>query len=384
MTRRLSGYQVESSPHYALIHNLPAGSQEVKLRLDLLEDTMNGFYFWFALRNVTDLAFPQEKVPAVLTSEEKDFKKVHQAFSSGSLVYDGFLARREGLAFFSSKRLDEPYEALKLYAATLAEKGIDRNKIFKPGYKFPLTVNAQVDPYKAHAAYLLLKSMEVDSERCTVTHGAARQLVFASGLLPRGVAAPEWVQFGLGSFFETAPRAPWPSLGAPSSMYLPIYQLLDKSGKLGRDPSEALLKVVRDDYFRVPLNSKNKEHVLNEARATSWALTFFLAQKKLPELRRFCAELARMPRDLDLDGDVLEHAFALAFDALDANGKINKEKITALANQWHDFMAITPLEMQEIMVALVKMTEELRVKKVTTDPRRPGGPPDEGGGGGAP
>src|SRR5438132_799386 len=44
---------------------------------------------------------------------------------------------------------------------------------------------------------LVQKILEEESERTTITHEGTRQLLAASGVLPRSVQAPDWVQYGL-------------------------------------------------------------------------------------------------------------------------------------------------------------------------------------------
>ena len=83
-----------------------------------------------------------------------------------------------------------------------------------------------------------------------------------TGLLPANVAAPEWVLFGMGSFFETPPESPWGGPGAPSFYYLPRFK--EMKGKLAKTPYEALRKVVTDQYFRQAALVPEKEMVLKE------------------------------------------------------------------------------------------------------------------------
>ena len=56
-------------------------------------------------------------------------------------------------------------------------------------------------------------------------------MLFASKLLPRNVHAPEWVQFGMGSFFETPLQSPWASIGAANPYWLPRFKELRKNKK---------------------------------------------------------------------------------------------------------------------------------------------------------
>src|SRR6185437_3746673 len=85
---------------------------------------------------------------------------------------------------------------------------------------------------EAQMLSLMLKALEQEAELATVSHEVSRQLLFASGLLPRNVAVPEWALFGVGSFFETPLQSPWPTIGAPSPYYLPRWrELQDQQAK---------------------------------------------------------------------------------------------------------------------------------------------------------
>ena len=97
---------------------------------------------------------------------------------------------------------------------------------------------------------LLLKAMEHDSELSSTSHDAARQLLYASGLLPRNVLVPEWIEFGMGSFFETSPGSPWPTTGAVNYEYMTPFKNLQKKHRLERSSLETLRAVVTDRYFR--------------------------------------------------------------------------------------------------------------------------------------
>ena len=79
-----------------------------------------------------------------------------------------------------------------------------------------------------------------------VTHESTRQLLTATGLLPRNVVLPEWVQFGLPASFETPKYdllsqagAFWPTFGEPNWVYLTYYKLWEKEKEAGRDPRKA-------------------------------------------------------------------------------------------------------------------------------------------------
>jgi hypothetical protein len=218
---------------------------------------------------------------------------------------------------------------------------------------------------------LLMRVMEDDAELAAVSHDGTRQLLYASGLLPRGVAAPEWAQFGLGSFFETPVGSPWMSPGAPSFVYLPVFKEMVKRKRLEKSDVDTLRKVVTNSYFRFAERAKT-EGSKQKAESTAWALTYYLAQKRLDGLLRFYQELAKMPRDLELSDEVLLDAFARAFDCVDANKNVDEAKLTKLAEQWVLYVNGTNLEAEEIYSEIRKTQAEMRAQPNQGNNRGPG------------
>ena len=254
----------------------------------------------------------------------------------------------------------------------------------------------------------MLRVLDEESEIATVSYEGTRQLLAATGtkpgsvLLPRAVEVPEWIQFGMGSFFGTPKGAPWAGVGCPSPtileqhQYLANYKQAFRTGKLDK-PALALASVVSDRQFRLamPLVNKDKdrakekekdkdkdkdkerekahkeaEEALSKARTMAWAMTYFLAQKKLDGLLRYFDELARLPRDLELDEDTLQLAFARAFDLVSPAqpNQIDPSKAMRLAAEWQDYIYRVPLELEAAVKEAKKKTSELR-----GDPK-PGGP----------
>jgi hypothetical protein len=379
------GYKTTQSKYYTVLHNSPTANViEVKSHLDRLDDNLRAFYYWFALHRVA-LPVPQERLVVLVLDKEGDFTSYHDLLTSGPVVADGFFARRENLTVLSAHRRDEPYQALTTSTSKLwAQDGYNRDGLLsgKAGVGYPRgTPQEMVAPVSTYA--LLLKAMEADSELASISHDASRQLVYGAGLLPRNVAAPEWILHGMGSFFETPLGAPWPTTGAASGEHLPIFRHLQKTKSLEKTAYDTLYQVVTDGYFRRAALAGEKHTGLRKARATSWALTYFLAEKKLDNLQRYYKELGKMPRDIELDDEVLFSCFAKAFDALDRDQKPDRQKLTDLANKWYDFMQTTTLEEEEILNKIKENLNELKtLPKTDTGPRPPGIPGLPGGPGG--
>jgi hypothetical protein len=345
--RLLAGYKVVETPHYTLVYQpRSTSSLGIESHKELLEKSFRGFYYWFALKGVA-LPLPQHRQLVVMTGQDSDFKRLQKVFTPGPLVVDGFFARRENVAVMASERQDESYDALKKFWRKWEDKGFDRTKLLSSNPKSgaPRGIESSLGYAEPQMVALMLKVLEQEAELATISHEASRQLLFASGLLPRSVAVPEWLLFGVGSLFETPLQSPWASIGAPSAYYLPRWNELKTRG-FERTQGDTLRKVVTDAYFHnlppegEPDSSVRHLHdaALRRARTASWSLTYFLARQHLDGLQRYFQELRKMPRDIELDGDILLGCFARAFGKVDANNKVDKGKLDAFARDWYSYM----------------------------------------------
>jgi hypothetical protein len=358
----LSGYKVteDDTHHYAIVHDsATSGLIEVQSHLELLENSFRGFYYWFALKGIA-LPVPKQRLVAVVTSREKDFKHFQKILTSSPVVVDGFFARRENLAVMASKRQDDTYEQLEKYWKNFEDKGYRKTDILSGrtnvGYPSGAHTTQPVTVHEARMVALMLKALEREAELATVSHEASRQLVFSTGLLPRNVAAPEWLMFGLGSFFETPLQSPWAGIAAPSSYYLPRWHELKAKG-FEKKPEDTLTKVVTDAYFRsLPAQVEKDspahmayENAVRKARTAAWSLTYFLAKQKLDGLQQYFKELGKMPRDIELDDEVLLGCFARAFGAVDSHNKVDKAQLAKLAKEWFSYMDNVKFESESTM-----------------------------------
>jgi len=408
----LRDYRVTPSPdgHYALLYK-DATPEDVTSRLKRLEDTYRAFFYWFALKGHA-LRMPERRLLAVLVSQKPEFERQHQIFDDVPLVADGFFARRDNLVVMSNERLDEAYESLKKSTSSLWIT-YDRSKLLKAQGRVAIPQAAplasELQWAKAQTLALVLRALDEESEIATTTYEGTRQLLAATGtkpgstLLPRAVEVPQWVEFGMGSFFGTPKGAPWQGIACPSPTVLEQYKYLENykqaygRGKLDKAPV-ALLNVASDHYSREAMAVANKEKAkskekekekdkdreklqketelaLSKARTMSWALTYFLAQKKLDGLLRYFDELSRLPRDLDLDEDTLRLAFARSFDLVSPAqpNQVDATKAARLAAEWQDYILRVPLEYESAIKEAKKKTNEFRGDPTTTGAPKPGG-----------
>jgi hypothetical protein len=371
--------KVTQSEHYSLVYDAPSVEpRDVIERRNMLENRLRGFYYWFALKGKA-MRVPDRRLVAYLVDSRDQFKQRHAAFDSVSLVADGFFLPHDNILVLSTLPTDEAYDALEKTTKSKFQ-----------GWKFEELLSGSKKAFKADrpqlevALYqtlaLAIKSLQEDAAVAGVSHEGARQLISAVGLLPRNVVAPEWIQFGMASFFETPHESPWESVGGPSFLYLREYKDLETKKKLDA-PETAMVNTVTDRYFRYA-RLTNQKSALLKARTMAWALTYYLAQNRLERLLQYYQELSALPRDMEIDETALLDCFARAFDLMDPNGKVDQIKLQNLARDWNQVMTYTPLEVQfQVKEEVQKFADELKKLKEAMRAQQ-GVPPQPGGLGG--
>jgi hypothetical protein len=383
--------------HYAVLYGNGATAAEADKALEALEHGLQGFYYWWALRGDV-LPVPRQEMVALVASPE-DFKQYKKGLTPAPVVADALFARREGLTLMSAVRTDDAYDGLKKLSERWWRTGFKRDQVLlgKKGAS-AIPVGAQLeDIIEAQTMAIALKAMEVDRDRTAATHEATRQLLFATGLLPRNVVVPEWVLFGTAAFFESPLNTPWPSVGAPSFEWLPLFKEY-RTTRYERSAADTLQHVITDGYFRAipqgsdPASRRGRHGAELRARAAAWSLMYYLAREKREGLLPYFQELSRMPRDMELDNGRLLGAFARAFRCADADGKPDAPQMARLANDWYRYMEHTLLVSEPAQrdmrqaVRQMEMDINSRRRQREARPQGPGGPgrpgPGNAGGGG--
>jgi hypothetical protein len=363
---KLGNFKTKKRAHYVLLYNSTNSEPpEVDEYLDRLEDNMRGFFYWFALKEKS-LPVPGRRLVAVLVDKVDEFTTYRPMFDSIPLVADGFYSKRENLAVFSAVRLDEAFELVTRATAPLQQNNWDFAGLLQgqghPGASSPEEV------IRNQMLALLLKALQEESSLATVSHDGTRQLVFSTGLLARNVAAPEWIQFGEASFFETPKGAFWPGIGAPNWKYGVKFKVWKSNKALDKSP-DAIRKVISDQYFR-DIKAETDKDAVTKARTMAWSLTYFLMNKKLDQLLRYFQEVNSLPRDMEFDADTLTLTFARAFDLVESSNptQINDRKMDQLAKEWYDFIDLTAIESAEAVRDAMKRHDQKQKKGPTTKP----------------
>src|SRR5262249_49940393 len=84
-------YKEDQKPHYVILSKVPnpAAAAEVESRADRLERHMRGFYYWWAVRGLA-LPMPKEKLVALVTANDDEFRHFKGKLAGSKPVVDGF------------------------------------------------------------------------------------------------------------------------------------------------------------------------------------------------------------------------------------------------------------------------------------------------------
>lgn len=374
------GAQFETRGHYTLVF-WDASDEDRTRRLGQLEDNLRAFVLWHATRGAA-LPVPERPLLAVLPRTAADTVKLGQSLDHFPAVADGFYVPEYDVLVLAPDRLDEVGRTFTRQLQQIFLKGVSRKALldantrpapvaidttgqakgsFRPEEVARMMTFAMVERYAAEATELQAVSRE-----------GSRQLLYATGLLPRHVALPQWLSGGAVGFY-TRPRGPvfttrevgdedktfatlslTTGYGVPNFVRQKQFHDLVARKELNADPGTTLRHVVTDAYFaaigdrvdaddprlpRPPAPPKKKgpaggafgppdgpafdpvaverkrlEFLREKAYATAWALYYYLATSDPDGLARYTAELARMPRDLPLDEPTRLALFARAFN----------------------------------------------------------------------
>jgi hypothetical protein len=417
---------ISDGGHYTFATNVPATEDgDLKRRIAKMEEVYATFFYWHALKG-RPLPMPDNRMVVVLVKtpmrQAKEFEVKRAYFDNIPLVGSGFTAPRDNVVVMASRRLDPVYSHLEETNSTLwSTYSINQDLLltdFVTALKQPMVQLKGKEMPDWQSKAVCQKAMDEETELMTLSHEGVRQLVAATGLLPRNVATATWAKFGLGSFFEIPAQSFYPSYGGANWFHLVRFKALSGAKVIDqKDASEILVKIVGDEYFRQANKTASQTPPKDKAdlaawkakaqdqkelaEATAWGLMYYLKRERPEALDRYLQEIRNLPRDLEFDAAVLRNCFYRALDLLMPDPEnpnremVNIGKLDTLAAEWFTLVGSqTTLDMpfaEEMLVKIQRADMYSRAHPESTTPTdvaatdNQGGPPGYGGpGGGAP
>ena len=258
---------VHTSLHYAILY-VDNRDDEVSRRAQQLDDNFAAFFLWHATRGEV-LPVPAKALNVVLAPEGKAMHALRKGLD-GLPMNDGFYAPDHDLLVLSPERLDNVGFTFRSQNQQVFVKKLTRD-ILRGGDSIPLADFTGKDGPKpdevARASTLAAveKVATDDADIAAVSREGTRQLLYATGALPRHVTLPTWLSNGAVNFY-TRPRGPaYVTIGDDDKPYMcvalttgygvPNYVLqrylrdLAAKKELPADPARLLENVLTDVYF---------------------------------------------------------------------------------------------------------------------------------------
>ncbi len=262
------------SAHYILLY-WDTSESDAQRRLAMLEENFKAFYLTHALRGV-ELPFPETPLIAVLPKRAIDVRPLARALDvPAHLTVDGFYAPEHDLLVLAPARLDDMGQTF-IRQAQQSYQGVSSETLLA-GKGPKIHIDGKKDEKKQdevvkkpdevawmQTTALVDRLLDEDSAIAATSREGSRQLLHATGQLPRFVALPEWFTSASVNYFArprdpafvTNPEGKWlmtitttNGYGAPNYVLQRYFRdLLDKK-ELNPDRAELLKNILSDAYF---------------------------------------------------------------------------------------------------------------------------------------
>jgi len=262
----LDATNVRVDGHYALIY-WDSTESEVTRRSVQLNDNFTAFYLWYATRGVV-LPVPDKPLVAVIAKQGPAMRPLHVALDGLPMQSDAFYSAAHNLLVLSPERLDGTGQTFLRQTQQVFVKGLTRDRLLAGEIpKLDHTGEKGSKPEdvaRANTLAVVEKLVVEESEVAAVSREGTRQLLFASGVLPKHVTLPNWLTQGALNFF-TRPRGPayitkgdhqafmtvafTTGYGVPNYVLQSYYHDLERNKELNPNPVRLLQLILSDAYF---------------------------------------------------------------------------------------------------------------------------------------
>ena len=256
--------QLADDAHYhVLSHQNAQTSAAIDRKIKLLEKNFKSFYIWHLLSGVA-LPLPETKQIVLVAKKATDMPKLREALDGQAIESDSFFAPSHGVLVLSPDSTDELTRTFMTNARSVWLKDFDRDELMKGTYPKD---KKPIDVMRASTMAMVTKAIEIEVDQASTTRGGSTQLFSTLGLMPKNVAVPRWLEYGLGSVLnhprnpgvvELAPNKTGVTLGvdvgAGSANYAHLKQFqkeyaVEKDKPAKYKPEEVLKNTLFDRYF---------------------------------------------------------------------------------------------------------------------------------------
>jgi hypothetical protein len=265
----LNATEVRTEGHYAVVYwDKETPESEVARRSVQLNDNFAAYFLHHATRGVA-LPVPNKPLVAVIAKQGQAVHGLRYALDGLPIQADAFFAPDHDVLVLSPERMDNVGQTFIGQAHKVFVKGLDRAPLLDgqvPTLDWTGQKGARhYDVARASTMALVEKLVIDEAEIAAVSREGSRQLMFATGNLPKHVTLPNWLTNGAANVFSR-PRGPaYVTVGEKETPFMhvafstgygvPNYVLhryfrdLDVKKELNADRARLLQNVLADAYF---------------------------------------------------------------------------------------------------------------------------------------
>lgn len=377
--------------HYAVLYFNSNQIGETKRRLSLLDANFKAFYLWHALKGIA-LPMPKHKLLAIQCDETTQVRQFRDGLDGLPIVSDAFYSPSHDLLVLSPERMDASGAQFMSLTRGRWTGGYNRDELIRG--RMPAIQPAEGKAAEAVQAQALATAEQFiieEADKAAISREGSRQLMAVTGVLPPHIRLPIWLEQGLGFYFQR-PKGPVyvqkpngfnmivglvTGYGAPNFEQHRAFDTF--KADFNRDPANTLDNVVAGWYHQgaqvgqdfdpppppagvapgaggvgappIPSISsaglppdddpnepaglrRIKAQLKSKADAASWALVYYLQNTRISGLKRFYDEMAKMPRDLQLQDETIMKVFCRCFGLVDVTGEIDPRAVKTFAEGW--------------------------------------------------
>lgn len=264
----------QTRDHYSLVY-WDAPDAERTRRLGQLNDNLRAFFLWHATHGVA-LTVPDRPLLAVLPRTGAETNAIATALDGAPRVADASYAPDYDVLVLSTDRLDDVGQTFQKQLQQMYREGLNRQILLEASDKgggpklFPTPGVVKDSRTPNDVARMMTWAMvdrftQDEAEWAAVSREGSRQLLYATGRLPRHVAIPQWLENGSVEFFSR-PKGPVyttrpdsgkdvvtlalaTGYGGPNFVRQKQFKDLVDRKQLGADAGALLRHVVTDAYY---------------------------------------------------------------------------------------------------------------------------------------
>lgn len=383
---RVSGAGIAESKFYSVVYFDSNQAADAQRKANLLDQNLRAFFLWHALQGVA-LPVPQKKLLALISDSTNRVTDYRDALDGRPIVSDAFYSPSHNILMLAPERMDQQGNAFMNLVRAKYGAGWNREELI--ANKMTISPGKAPDAMRMQMLAVADKYITDEAENAAISREGCRQLMASTGMLPQNVRLPQWLENGVGLYYQ---RAKGPLYIVKNGAVKMVVGLATGYGTpnfeqhrafdqvrpiMSRKPDASLRNVLMNAYYagaaagtdidprlrtetegntttifevteRVhpqdnsPQARAFRTRLKEKADSSAWALVYYLEKTRLVGLQNFFNDLAKQPRDMKLEEEEVVRLFCKNFGLVRVDQSVDPAAFLNFASNWLQYMANVP------------------------------------------